>query len=96
MTELEALTSMKRQCKILETVLTDSELIGFLDDHKSRNGIITYDIRRSIHAAASSVITVTPQHFSRGGVITIYHDLLKVIKQFEPPRKVLNIVRKFT
>jgi hypothetical protein len=103
MNEIEALATMKRQCKILSKVMQDDELIGFLNDHKIDDippdplpdpyiATATYNIRRSIYEALGSAITVLDQSFSRGGVSSTKVDLLALRKEFRP-RVVTAIVR---
>ena len=85
MTEAEALAKMKRQCKVLSEALTDTELVGFLNDHRTgADPDYTYDLRRSIYEALGSAMTVLDQQFSRGGVSYTRADLFKLRKQFRP------------
>lgn len=85
MTETEALAKMKRQCKVLSSVLTDEDLVGFLTDHRSgTEPDYRYDIRRSIYEALGSAITVLDQQMSRGGVSQMRADLFLLRKQFRP------------
>ena len=87
MDQTEALTTMKRKCKVLGSVFSDPELIGFLDDYKTgASPDIIYDIRRSIYDALGSAITVMDQQLKRGEVTSIKADLLQIRKQFAPPR----------
>jgi len=85
MTEPEALTQLKRQCKVLSLVMTDIELTGFLDDYKTgADPDFIYDIRRSIYHALTSALTVMDQVMKRGGVDCTKADLLKIRKMFRP------------
>jgi len=90
MTESDALTQLKRQCKVLSKVMTDDELIGFLNDYKAG---VDYDVRRSIYHALTSAITVMDQIMKRGGVDSTKADLLEIRKMFRPRGVVSVVVR---
>lgn len=103
MNEIEALATMKRQCKVLSKVMQDDELIGFLNDYKVDDlppdplpdpyiPTATYNIRKSIYEALGSAISVMDQSFSRGGVSSTKVDLIALRKEFRP-RVVTAIVR---
>lgn len=87
MTEADALTMMKRQCKILSQALTDTELIGFLNDNSKDDGTGTgtllYNMNKAIYNALSSAITVLPSTFSRGGVSSTSNDLNNTLKDWQ-------------
>lgn len=94
MNEIEALATIKRQCKVLSKVMADDELIGFLNDYKT--GIdpdFIYDLRRSIYSALTSAITVMDQSLNRGGVSNTKADLLEIRKMFRPKGVISVVVR---
>ena len=70
MTEAEALTLMKTECKVLEESLTDNELILFLNTNSKDDGAggKIYNTNKAIYKALKSAITVLPKSFDRGGV----------------------------
>lgn len=75
MDEATALTAIKIECKLLAEVLTDEELLYFLNKHKTA---AEYNIRKSIYSALTSVITNEEQSFKRGSITSTKIDLLKL------------------
>lgn len=93
MTEVEALATMKRKCKILTEVFNDGELIGFLNDYAVKDPqpdplpenytpTASYDIRRSIYDALTSALTVVEDMMSRGGVYINRYDLIRIRRSY--------------
>ena len=93
MTESDALSTMKRKCKVLADYFSDAELVGFLNDYSVPDAppdplpeeyqpTATYDLRRSTYDALTSALTVMEQSNSRGGVAVTYADLFKIRRQF--------------
>lgn len=70
MTEAEALTLIKTECKVLEETLTDTELLLFLNTNSKDDGTggKLYNTNKAIYKALKSAITVLPKSFKRGGV----------------------------
>lgn len=75
MDEATALTAIKIECKLLEEVLTDEELLYFLNKYKVA---AEYSIRKSIYSALTSIITTEEQSFKRGNITVTKVDLLKL------------------
>lgn len=84
---------MKRKCKVLQEILSDDDLIGFLNDYavvdtppdplpENYEATATYDIRRSIYDALGSALTIMEQSTTRGGITVTYADLFKLKRQF--------------
>jgi hypothetical protein len=94
MTEAEALTAIKTECKILSDALTDTELLYFLNknskDDGSGAGTKLYNLNRAIYEALGSAITALPKSFSRGGVSSTLRDLQSVLKEYKAKAMVGN------
>lgn len=93
MTQTQALAAVKRKCKVLPEILSDEELIGFLNDYavvdvppdplpENYEATAVYDIRRSIYDALGSALTVMEQSTTRGGITVTYADLFKLRRQY--------------
>jgi len=84
MTESEALTAMKCECKILVDAMTDTELTYFLTKNSKVVGTETlYNLNRAIYEALRSAITVLPMSFSRGGITHTRDELRTTLKEFQ-------------
>ncbi len=92
MTQAEAVTVMKTECKILADALSDDELIYMLTKNSKYNsiGTIVYNINRAICDALRSAITVLPISFSRGGVVEKREDLRSLLKEYQRKAMVGN------
>ena len=85
MTEAEALSQMKRKCKVLAELFSDADLTGFLTDWRTGDGVdvpYEWDVRRSTYDALTSALTVMEQSVTRGGVSVTYADLFKLRRQY--------------
>lgn len=88
MTEQEALAGIKIECKLLAEVFTDTELIYFLNKYKTTNidlnlnSVTTYNIRKSIYDALTSILSTEAQYESRGDISMNRVDLIKVRNMF--------------
>jgi hypothetical protein len=93
MTEQEALTAIKTECKILSDALTDDELKYFLNKNSKDDGNDgkLYNMNRAIYEALSSAITALPKSFSRGGVSSTLGDLSSVLKEYKAKAMVGNV-----
>jgi len=92
MTEIEALTAIKTECKILSDAFSDTELIYFLTKNSKDDGTGTsiYNLNRAICDALRSAITVLPVSFSRGGVVEKREDLKSLLKDYQRKAMVGN------
>jgi len=87
MTEADALTAIKTECKILSDVFTDTELTYFLENNRTDDGtgtsVYVYNLNRAIYQALLSAITALPTSFSRGGVSSTRDDLKSLLKIYK-------------